>query len=118
MTASIAAKLALALLTAALTTLAFAARPASSGGPNPNPGVPGVVCPIFDDADHDGLTLALELSLGTDPQNADSDHDGIKDGDDDCNHNGVSDEDEDDVPGCSEHEDDDDGGLPPPPPFL
>jgi hypothetical protein len=103
-------------MTAALATLAFAARPASSGG-LPNPG--GVVCPIFDDADHDGLTLALELSLGTDPNNADSDHDGIKDGNDDCNHNGVADEDEDDVPGCNEHEDDDDGGLPPPfPPPL
>jgi hypothetical protein len=110
MTASIAGKLALALLIAALATLAFAAKPASSWIPDPN--VSGFVCPLFDDEDDDGLTYALELSLGTDPQNADSDRDGIKDGDDDCNHNGRSDEDEDDVPGCNEHEDDDD--LPPP----
>jgi hypothetical protein len=116
MTASIAAKLALALVLAAFATLAFAAKPASSWGvPSPDPG--GVVCPLFDDADGDGLTLALELSLGTDPNNADSDHDGIEDGNDDCNHNGTADEDEDDQPGCNEHEDDDDGGVFIPPPL-
>ena len=34
-----------------------------------------------DDADHDGLTYAQEMALGTDPRYADTDGDGISDGD-------------------------------------
>jgi hypothetical protein len=40
--------------------------------------------PETDDLDHDGLTLAEETALGTDPNNPDTDDDGVLDGADNC----------------------------------
>jgi len=74
------------------------------GNPRPNPpgsnpdmgayennrGLPG----IPPDSDGDGLTDDLETLLGTDPNDLDTDDDGISDGDEDANHNGIVDDDE------------------------
>lgn len=43
------------------------------------------------DEDGDGLTLAQETFLGTDPTKADSDGDGIPDGEEDTDHDGIGD---------------------------
>jgi len=43
------------------------------------------------DTDHDGLTTILEETTCTDPNDADTDDDGIVDGAEDANHNGVVD---------------------------
>jgi hypothetical protein len=43
------------------------------------------------DLDGDGLTTEQELALGTDPNKADTDADGLLDGQEDANHNGVVD---------------------------
>jgi len=45
----------------------------------------------FLDSDGDGLPDALENTTCTDPNDADTDNDGISDGDEDANHNGVVD---------------------------
>jgi hypothetical protein len=44
-----------------------------------------------DDDDHDDLRIDRELTLGTDPNVADTDGDGLSDGQEDQNHNGVRD---------------------------
>jgi len=46
------------------------------------------------DSDDDGLTDDIEAILGTDHDDADTDDDGILDGDEDANHNGVVDSNE------------------------
>jgi len=40
------------------------------------------------DSDKDGLTNTVEILLGTDPNNPDTDGDGLTDGTEDANHNG------------------------------
>jgi len=49
------------------------------------------IIPFNLDSDGDGLTDAIEATLGTDPYDADTDDDGIPDGLEDANHNGVVD---------------------------
>jgi hypothetical protein len=66
-------------------------------------------CPPNDDEDGDGLIDSRELLLFTLLGVADSDFDGIKDGNDDANGNGRSDEDEDDDDGCPDRDSDGDG---------
>ena len=46
---------------------------------------------VRNDSDEDGLPDDLESTMCTDPNDADTDDDGIKDGDEDTNHNGVVD---------------------------
>jgi hypothetical protein len=70
---------------------------------------PGPVCPPDDDEDDDGLTDSNESVLGTLLGVADSDGDGIVDGNDDANGNGVDDEDEDDGDDCPDDDSDGDG---------
>jgi hypothetical protein len=65
--------------------------------------------PNDDDDDNDGLTNANERLFLTLLDNADSDGDGIVDGNDDANGNGVDDEDEDDDDGCPDDDSDGDG---------
>ena len=60
------------------------------------------------DSDNDGLPNALENTMCTDPNQDDSDHDGILDGVEDANHNGQVDEGE--TAPCKEDTDDD--GMP------
>ncbi|MFT5433612.1 MAG: cysteine-rich repeat protein, partial [Myxococcota bacterium] len=48
------------------------------------------MCPSLD-LDNDGLDYATEQALGTNPNDDDSDDDGLKDGEEDANHNGVQD---------------------------
>ena len=66
-------------------------------------------CPAQNDEDGDGLIDSRELLLFTLLGVADSDFDGIKDGNDDANGNGRSDEDEDDDDGCPDRDSDRDG---------
>ncbi|MBT3181830.1 MAG: hypothetical protein HN337_04880 [Deltaproteobacteria bacterium] len=55
---------------------------------NDNPNcVGGEGAPGGKDSDSDGLTDLCEQDLGTDPQNPDTDGDGVWDGDEDINHN-------------------------------
>lgn len=49
------------------------------------------------DPDHDGLANIGEFTVGTDPEVADTDEDGIEDGADDADENGIEDGDEDGV---------------------
>jgi hypothetical protein len=49
---------------------------------------------ITDDADNDGLSDSMESTLCTDPNDADTDDDGILDGVEDKNQNGIVDDDE------------------------
>ena len=49
----------------------------------------GILGCLDDDDDGDGLTDAIEALLGTDPVVADSDDDGLLDGQEDANHDGV-----------------------------
>jgi hypothetical protein len=46
------------------------------------------------DPDRDGVANIGEFHNGTNPRDADTDNDGIKDGDDDANHDGIDDADE------------------------
>jgi hypothetical protein len=73
--------------------------------------VPLAVCPPNDDEDNDGLTDHNENLFSTLLGNADSDFDGIADGNDDGNGNGEDDEDEDDDDddGCPDADSDGDG---------
>jgi hypothetical protein len=66
-------------------------------------------CPAQNDEDGDGLIDSRELALFTLLGVADSDFDGIKDGNDDANGNGRHDEDEDDDDGCPDRDSDRDG---------
>lgn len=70
---------------------------------------PAEGCPAQNDEDGDGLIDSRELLLFTLLGVADSDFDGIKDGNDDANGNGRSDEDEDDDDGCPDRDSDRDG---------
>jgi len=75
-------------------------------------GMPSVCvaeCPLSADDDGDGLIDSRENALLTLLGNADSDRDGIKDGNDDANGNGEDDEDEDDDDGCPDKDSDGDG---------
>jgi hypothetical protein len=67
------------------------------------------VCPPGDDEDEDGLTNNSETLFSTVLGNADSDDDGIDDGNDDANGNGEDDEDEDDDDECPDDDSDGDG---------
>jgi hypothetical protein len=71
----------------------------------------GAACPDDGDEDNDGLTNSNESLFSTLLGNADSDFDGIADGNDDANGNGEDDEDEDDDEddGCPDEDSDDDG---------
>lgn len=73
--------------------------------------VPLGVCPPNGDDDGDGLTDDREGAFFTLLGNADSDLDGIPDGNDDANGNGEDDEDEDDDEddGCPDEDSDGDG---------
>jgi hypothetical protein len=66
-------------------------------------------CPSNDDADSDGLIDSQELNFLTLLGIADSDFDGIVDGNDDANGNGQDDEDEDDHDDCPDRDSDGDG---------
>jgi hypothetical protein len=66
-------------------------------------------CTVEGDDDNDGLNNANERLLGLLLNNADSDRDGIKDGNDDANRNGKADEDEDDGDECPDPDRDRDG---------
>jgi hypothetical protein len=66
-------------------------------------------CPPNADEDNDGLTDHNEILFSTLLGNADSDFDGIADGNDDANGNGEDDEDEDDGDECPDEDSDDDG---------
>lgn len=52
---------------------------------------PVVALNLTVDSDNDGLANNLEITLGTNPLDADSDDDGMSDGSEDANHNGVVD---------------------------
>jgi hypothetical protein len=67
------------------------------------------VCPPGDDDDNDGLNNLNESLLSTLLGIADSDYDGVLDGNDDANGNGEDDEDEDDDDECPDPDDDGDG---------
>jgi hypothetical protein len=67
------------------------------------------LCPPNDDEDNDGLIDSRESLFSTLLGNADSDLDGINDGNDDANRNGEDDEDEDDGDDCPDEDEDDDG---------
>jgi hypothetical protein len=71
----------------------------------------GAACPDEEDEDNDGLTDSREGLFSTLLGNADSDLDGIADGNDDANGNGEDDEDEDDDEddGCPDPDSDGDG---------
>jgi hypothetical protein len=70
---------------------------------------PAGACPPGDDEDNDGLTDDRESLFSTLLGNADSDLDGIADGNDDANGNGEDDEDEDDEDDeCPDQDSDDD----------
>lgn len=56
-------------------------RLVSRGQQNAVVTVHGIVAVTMEDADHDGLSNAMELALGTDPMKADTDGDGVSDGD-------------------------------------
>gem|GEM_PF-1333083 len=58
---------------------------------NPDPNCIGSEDGLGDgyDGDSDGLSDLAEAMLGTDPDNFDTDGDGLKDGDEDTNHNGT-----------------------------
>ena len=56
-------------------------RLVSRGQQNAVVTVHGIVAVTMEDADHDGLSNAMELALGTNPMNADTDGDGVSDGD-------------------------------------
>jgi hypothetical protein len=71
--------------------------------------VPSAKCEPQGDLDNDGLIDARETLLGTILGVADSDRDGILDGNDDANGNGVDDEDEDDNDACPDRDSDGDG---------
>ena len=66
-------------------------------------------CASQADRDSDGLTDANELLFGTLLDVADSDFDGVEDGNDDANRNGEDDEDEDDRDECPDRDSDGDG---------
>jgi hypothetical protein len=66
-------------------------------------------CPDEGDTDNDGLNNANELRFGLPINIADSDFDGIADGNDDSNGNGEDDEDEDDGGDCPDPDGDGDG---------
>lgn len=55
---------------------------------------PVIVGLKLNDLDGDGLSDAIETTLGTNPQDVDSDDDGIVDGLEDANHNGITDSNE------------------------
>jgi len=80
------------------------APPQSFGG-----GDDGDGCPSNVDTDGDGLNDSQELVFLTLLGIADSDFDGIVDGNDDANENGKSDEDEDDNDSCPDGDSDGDG---------
>ena len=56
-------------------------RLVSRGQQNAVVTVHGIVAVTMEDADHDGLSNAMELALGTNPMKADTDGDGVSDGD-------------------------------------
>ena len=70
---------------------------------------PGAPCPDNEDEDDDGLTDRNENLLLTLLRVADSDEDGIVDGNDDANGNAEDDEDEDDGDDCPDRDGDGDG---------
>jgi hypothetical protein len=70
---------------------------------------PPPICPPDDDDDNDGLNNSNESVLHTLLGVADSDGDGIVDGNDDANGNGNDDEDEDDGDECPDPDSDGDG---------
>jgi hypothetical protein len=73
-------------------------------------GIPSIPeCLDDEDDDGDGLPTARELLLGLLANDADSDDDGILDGNDDANGNGRDDEDEDDDDDCPDRDSDGDG---------
>jgi hypothetical protein len=63
-----------------------------------DPNTPALDVPLsgtgLPDSDGDGLTDNLEVLLGTDPSDLDTDDDGLSDGDEDANHNGIVNENE------------------------
>ncbi len=79
------------------------------GGGGGGGGDGGGQCASQADADSDGLTDANELLFNTLLDLADSDFDGVKDGNDDANRNGEDDEDEDDDDECPDRDSDGDG---------
>ena len=64
----------------AAISIVFSSCGSDSGGSPP---------PVLPDPDLDGLITALEIQLGTDPYNADTDGDGLLDGEEDANQNGT-----------------------------
>uniref|UniRef100_UPI000594989D GEVED domain-containing protein n=1 Tax=Thiofilum flexile TaxID=125627 RepID=UPI000594989D len=75
-----------------LTTGTLTATDATTSSSTINGEVEDYQITVVDpDPDHDGLTTALELVLGTNPFDADTDDDGISDGAEDANKNGVID---------------------------
>jgi hypothetical protein len=70
---------------------------------------PAGACPPGDDEDGDGLNDSRESIFSTLVGKADSDLDGIVDGNDDANGNGEDDEDEDDDDECPDEDSDGDG---------
>jgi hypothetical protein len=79
------------------------------GDVNVSCGDDGDGCPDEVDTDFDGLNNANELRFGLPINIADSDFDGIADGNDDSNGNGEDDEDEDDGDDCPDPDGDGDG---------
>jgi hypothetical protein len=70
---------------------------------------PTPVCQTDDDDDQDGLIDSRESLYSALAGDPDTDHDGIRDGNDDANHNQVADEDEDDDGNDCEADSDHDG---------
>jgi hypothetical protein len=70
---------------------------------------PPPVCATNADQDNDGLIDSREPLFSTLVGVSDSDHDGVKDGNDDANQNGVDDEDEDDSGNQCENDSDHNG---------
>lgn len=77
---------AVAVALAAATARADVAARASEEGPPSSPRVEERV-----DSDQDGIADRVELRTGTDPLDADTDADGVDDGEEDLNHDGIRD---------------------------
>ncbi len=63
---------------------------AACGGGNSGGDIDPLFTPVGNDSDGDGLTDAQEASIGTDPQLADTDNNGITDDNEDSDSDGVS----------------------------
>lgn len=69
------------------TAYTFTVRATNTAGTGPASAASNSATPVSSDPDHDGLSNTVEAALGTDPDDADTDDDGLGDG---SEHNGFT----------------------------